>query len=165
MTPKHHKVALITGAARRIGACIAEVLHANHYNVVVHYRHSQADAEKLIKKLNHARANSAIALYADLDDASCYEKLITDTYAQWKRLDVLINNASSFSPTPLGKISEKNWHELLNSNLKAPLFLSQAASKYLRIYHGNIINITDIHAKNPMKNYTVYSIAKAGLHM
>jgi len=133
--------------------------------VIVHYRHSKQDAQKLIDALNHRRNNSAIAIHADLNQQNAYEKLIQDSIARWNRLDVLINNASTFAPTPVGNITENDWHDLLNSNLKAPLFLSQAAANALRESRGNIINITDIHAKTPMKNYSVYSCAKAGLRM
>ncbi|HLB55725.1 MAG TPA: pteridine reductase [Coxiellaceae bacterium] len=165
MSAKNHKVVLITGAARRIGACIAEVFHANNYNVIVHYRHSKLDAQTLVTKLNQRRENSAIAIYADLDDASHYEKLIRESVNQWKRLDVLINNASTFTPTPIGKITQEKWDYLFNSNLKAPFFLSQAAAPFLSENKGNIINIVDVHAITPMQNYSIYSCAKAGLFM
>lgn len=165
MPQKHHKVALITGAARRIGACIADFFHANEYNVIVHYRHSKADAQVLVAALNHRRNNSAVAIYADLDDQSAYEKLIHDSVAKWERLDVLINNASTFTPTPIGKIDLVKWNYLFDSNLKAPFFLSQASAPFLMENKGNIINIVDVHAITPMKNYAVYSCAKAGLLM
>ncbi len=165
MSTKHHTVALITGAARRIGACIADVLHQNGYNVIVHYRYSSDEAHALIEKLNRQRANSAVAISADLDNQNEYEKLIKNSVDVWKRLDVLINNASTFSPTPIGKIKIVDWDKLMNSNLKAPFFLSQAAAPFLAENKGNIINIVDIHSITPMKNYSVYSMAKAGLLM
>lgn len=165
MSQKHHKVALITGAARRIGACIAELFHANDYNIVVHYRHSQTDAFALVAMLNQRRENSAVAIYADLDDQDAYEKLIGSGVAKWKHLDILINNASTFTPTPIGKINLTQWDYLFNSNLKAPFFLSQAAAPFLSENKGNIVNIVDVHAIAPMKNYSVYSCAKAGLFM
>jgi pteridine reductase len=167
MTTKHQQtpVVLITGAARRVGACIAAYFHANHYRVIVHYRHSSAEAQALVAKLNATRTDSAIAIYADLDDQNCYDTLIQTSVNTWNRLDVLINNASTFTPTPVGTITPDQWDYLMNSNLKAPLFLSQAAAPFLAKQQGCIINITDIHAKTPMKNYPVYSCAKAGLWM
>lgn len=165
MTQKHHKVALITGAARRIGACIAETFHTNGYHIIVHYRHSENEARALVATLNRRRADSAVGIFADLDNQNDYEKLIRESVACWNRLDVLINNASTFTPTPIGKIDLATWDYLLNSNLKAPFFLSQAAAPFLAIHAGNIINIVDVHAIRPMKNYSVYSCAKAGLFM
>lgn len=158
-------VALITGSARRIGACIASVFHQNGYRVVLHYRHSKQDAQTLLDQLNHQRKASAFLIQADLDDENSYEQCIHDAIQPFGRLDVLINNASTFAPTPIGKITQADWHHLFNSNLKAPIFLSQAAAPYLKKTSGNIINITDIHANFPMKNYIVYSCAKAGLAM
>ena len=161
------KVVLITGAARRIGAAIAVLFHAAGYSVIVHYRHSHAAAEMLVQQCNQTRSDSAVCVSADLDQFSDYEKLIHDSYAVWNRLDVVINNASTFFPTAIGNITEKEWDLLFNSNLKAPLFLSQCAAPFLRAHKGNIINIVDIHGINnhPMKNYPVYSCAKAGLSM
>lgn len=158
-------VALITGGARRIGACIATTFHDNGYRVIIHYRHSREDALALAATLNQRRAQSAACLYADLDDFNAYEKLIQESHDTWQRLDVLINNASTFTPTPVGKTTLTHWDYLFNSNLKAPFFLSQAAAPFLRDTQGNIINIVDIHAITPMKNYPVYSAAKAGLFM
>ncbi len=165
MLEKHQKVALITGSARRVGACIADIFHQNGYRVIIHCRHSRDEAKVLVDLFNQRRSNSAELVCADLDDENSYDKLIRNSYAIWKQLDVLINNASSFTPTPIGKITLHDWNHLFNSNLKAPLFLSQAAAPYLKITRGNIINITDIHADFPMENYTVYSCAKAGLKM
>ena len=122
MTPKHHKVALVTGAARRIGACIADLFHKNNYNIVVHYRHSKTDALALVATLNQHRNNSAIAIYADLDDQDAYEKLIGSSAAKWDRLDILINNASTFTPTPIGKINLTQWDYLFNNFLFQPAF-------------------------------------------
>lgn len=158
-------VALITGGARRIGACIASTFHDNGYRVIIHYRHSREEAMALTETLNQRRAQSAVCIYADLDDFNAYDKLIQESHEVWHRLDVLINNASTFTPTAIGKTTLANWDYLFNSNLKAPFFLSQAALPFLQITHGNIINIIDIHAVTPMKNYPVYSIAKAGLRM
>lgn len=165
MLQKHHPVALITGSARRIGACIAEIFHRAGYQIVVHYRHSAQDAQTLTYKLNQIRTQSAIALSADLNNADHYAKLILDAYHTWQRLDVLINNASSFAPTPVETTTQQDWENLFNSNLRAPFFLSQHAARFLSENKGNIINIVDIHAHSPMKNYPIYSCAKAGLAM
>ena len=161
----HQKVVLITGAAKRIGACIADHFHQNGFRIIVHYRHSKKAAETLVKKCNQRRKNSAVALYADLDAFSDYKKLIHDSIQVWKRLDILINNASTFFQTPIGDVNEAEWKLLINSNLKAPFFLSQYAASFLKKQNGCIINIVDIHAKTPMKNYPIYSAAKAGLFM
>lgn len=165
MAENYKKVVLITGAARRVGACIAGVFHQNDYRVIIHYRHSREEAQMLVNQFNQKRVDSAALLTADLDDELSYEKLIQDAHQIWNRLDVLINNASSFTPTPIGRINFHDWNYLINSNLKAPLFLSQAAAPFLKKSRGNIINITDVHAEYPMKNYVVYSCAKAGLAM
>lgn len=162
---KNCQVALITGSARRVGAAIAEHFHQAGYNVIVHYRHSADEAHALITALNQQRNDSAACLSADLDNPTDYEKLITHSYQAWDRLDVLVNNASTFFPTPVEQTDFAAWDSLLNSNLKAPYFLSQLSAPLLREYHGNIVNITDIHAVSPMKNYPIYSCAKAGLAM
>ncbi|MDP1573412.1 MAG: pteridine reductase [Coxiellaceae bacterium] len=158
-----NKVVLITGAARRVGAAIADAFHRANYDVIVHYRHSKNDAEALTASFNRQRPHSAACIYADLDNASHYEKLIFDSENIFGRLDVLINNASAFFKTPVSTITEQDWDLLFNSNLKAPLFLSQAAAPLLKQSQGNIINIIDI--QKPKKNYTVYACAKAGLLM
>jgi len=159
------KVALITGAARRIGAAIATALHAAGADVVIHYRNSAAPAGTLAQVLNAARPDSATTLRADLTDGADLLRLIEDG-AGWRgRLDILVNNASSFFPTPVGTITEANWDDLIGTNLKAPLFLSQAALPWLREAHGVIVNIVDIHARRPLRQHTVYGSAKAGLAM
>ena len=166
MSDKNQKVVLITGGAKRIGACIAEHFHQAGYRVIIHYRHSRMDAEAKVQSFNKHLNNSAACIKADLDIFDEYEKLIIESHKVWNRLDVLINNASTFFSTPVGKINLTDWDLLLNSNLKAPFFLSQAAAPFLRESKGSIINVVDIHAeKNPMKNYPVYSCAKAGLLM
>lgn len=162
---KKCQVALITGSARRVGAAIASVFHQQGYNVIVHYRQSSDEAHALITKLNAQRSNSAVCISADLDNPDDYKKLITQSFAAWQHLDVLINNASTFFPTPLGQTDFHQWDILFNSNLKAPYFLSQLAAPMLREHNGCIVNITDIHAVTPMKNYPAYSCAKAGLAM
>lgn len=158
------KTALITGAARRIGAAVARRLHAEGMNVVVHYRKSEEDALKLVAELNAARRDSAAAAQADLANVGSFDSLVK-TALQWGSLDLLINNASSFFPTPIGKVGESDWDELMTGNLKAPFFLSQAAAPYLKRSRGVIINMVDIHARRPLREHTVYSVAKAGLGM
>lgn len=156
---------LITGAARRIGACIARTLHENGANIAIHYRGSANDAEQLAAELNAARADSAFTAQADLLDTPRLAGLVDEVVAHTGRLDVLLNNASSFYPTPLDEVTEAHWDDLLGTNLKAPLFLSQAAAPHLRKAHGMIINIVDIHAQRPLKNHPVYGAAKAALGM
>jgi pteridine reductase len=158
-------VALVTGSARRIGAAIASALHAQGASVVVHYRSSAADADALVARLNDERANSALAIQADLLDTAALPQMIDDIVAWHGRLDVLVNNASSFYPTPPGTITEEHWDDLVGSNLKAPLFLSQAALPELRRSKGSIVNLVDIHARRPLRNHAVYGSAKAGLAM
>ncbi len=160
-----NKVALITGAARRIGADIAQTLHARGFNIVLHYRSSSTQAEKLCAQLNQQRDNSAVIVQADLLDIAALAPLVSQAFEKWQRLDVLVNNASTFYPTPVGTMTEAQWDDLLGSNLKAPLFLSQAAVPFLQKTQGNIINIVDVHAERPMKSHTVYCTAKAGLAM
>jgi len=158
------KTALITGAARRIGAAVARRLHAEGMNLVLHYRSSEQDAQALCQSLNATRRDSAILAQADLANFGGFDSLIK-TALQWGSLDLLVNNASVFYPTPIGKVSEADWDELLGSNLKAPFFLSQAAAPYLKHSHGVIINMVDIHARRPLHEHTLYSTAKAGLAM
>jgi pteridine reductase len=161
----HGKCALITGAARRIGAAITEMLHDHGANVAIHFRGSESDAAELCARLNQRRAESAHIFHADLAADGSPAALI-DAVVDWSgQLDILINNASSFYPTPLGTITEDQWLELIGSNLKAPLFLSQAAMPHLRSSHGVIVNIIDIHAKRPLRDHVVYGAAKAGLAM
>ncbi len=161
----HNKVALVTGSARRIGAEIARILHQNGMNVVLHYLHSKADVVKLCRSLNEQRKNSAVVIKADLSDVSALKPLIKEAAMAWGRLDALINNASCFYKTAIGKVNTKTWDALLDTNLKAPFFLAQAAVPYLKKYKGSIVNIVDIHAERPMQDYSVYSISKAGLTM
>jgi len=157
------KVVLITGGAVRVGAAIARRLHATGARIMIHYRSSAGEAEKLCDELNKLRLDSAATVQGDLLDPACHPKLVGAAEQQFGRLDVLINNASSFYPTAVGEITEKDWFDLVGTNLKAPLFLSQAAARALTHSHGCIVNIADIHAERPMKSYVVYSIAKAGL--
>ncbi len=165
-TPKAvRKVAMITGAAHRIGASITQKLHQSGMSVVLHYRHSHQEAQRLCGDLNAIRAHSAITLQADLHHQESLSPLIEKSQQHWGRLDLLVNNASSFYPTKIADVTEDIWNELLGSNLKAPFFLSQAAAPHLKKQRGSIVNIVDIHAERPLKNHPVYSIAKAGLVM
>ena len=160
-----NQVALITGAAKRIGAEISRMLHAEGMNIVIQYRSSKDEAQALCDKLNTLRVNSAIILQADLKKLADINDLVKKSANHWGGLNALINNASSFFPTPVGSITEAQWDDLIGSNLKAPLFLAQAAAPYLKASHGNIINIVDVHGFRPMKNHPVYCAAKAGLAM
>lgn len=156
-------VVLVTGAARRVGAEIARHLHAAGARVVLHCRRSSAEAEALAAGFNAQRPDSARVLQADLLDSVVLPGLVERAVAAFGRLDGLVNNASSFFPTALGEIDEAAWFDLMGSNLKAPLFLSQAAAPHLRASRGGIVNIVDIHAERPLKGYPVYCAAKAGL--
>jgi pteridine reductase len=157
------KVVLITGAARRLGAAIARRLHASGASVMLHYRRSEPDAQALQAELNVAREGSAALLQADLLDVAGLPEIVRNTVARFGRLDALVNNASTFHATPLADITIDDWDSLVGTNLKAPLFLAQAAAPHLRKSAGCIVNITDIHAERPLRHYVVYSIAKAGL--
>ncbi len=156
-------VALITGGARRIGAAIAETLHDAGFNVVVHFRSSRPAALALRRRLEARRPDSVRLIAADLASVNAVEALVAEAVGGWGRLDVVVNNASAFYPTPLGEASEAQWEELLASNLKAPFFLSQAAFPQLRLRGGCIVNITDVYGLRPRPGYPVYSVAKAGL--
>jgi len=159
------KVALVTGAARRIGAEIARTLHANDINVILHYHASQKEAEQLAVELNQERANSAISLSADLLGIEHLPALIQRAHDQWGRLDILVNNASLFYKTLMNEVTSEAWDDLLTCNVKAPFFLAQAAAPYLAKQQGCIVNITDIRAEKPLRDYPVYCISKAGLAM
>lgn len=157
------RVVLITGAARRIGAAIARHLHGAGARIVVHHHRSAEEASALVAELNAARADSALALSADLLELDALPLLVEQARARWGRLDVLVNNASTFYPTPIGTITPAQWLDLMGTNLRAPLFLSQAAAPALTAARGLIINITDIHGLKPLRHHPVYSAAKAGL--
>lgn len=157
------KVALITGGARRVGAAICRLLHASGVDLMVHYRRSADAARALQAELNAVRADSVALVQADLLNLSSLPTMVAETVRQFGRLDVLINNASSFFPTPVGDITEQEWDDLVGTNLKTPMFLSQAAAPHLKRNQGCIVNIVDIHADRPMRNHVVYSLAKGGL--
>lgn len=159
------KTALITGGAKRVGAVTSRTLHQAGYNVIIHCRLSRQAADTLAAELNDERADSAAVIQGDLNIASVYDHIIEQAFQRWQRLDVLVNNASSFFSTPVGSITLDDWDNLVNSNMKAPLFLAQAAAPYLKQSHGNIINMVDVHAQRPMKEHPVYCAAKAGLAM
>lgn len=157
------KVILVTGAARRVGRAIVRHLHHCGASVVLHYRAAAADADALVAEFNATRPRSALAVQADLLDTAALPLLVADVQACFGRLDGLVNNASSFFPTKLGTIDEADWNDLVGSNFKAPLFLSQAAAPALRESAGAIVNITDVHAERPLKGYPLYSAAKGAL--
>ncbi|HQO15998.1 MAG TPA: pteridine reductase [Methylotenera sp.] len=158
-----NKVVLITGGAKRVGAAICRQLHSQGASLMIHYRSSTNEARALQAELNLQRANSVAIIQADLLDIINLPHLVGQTIHHFGRLDVLINNASTYYPSEIGHIDEAKWQDLMGSNLKAPLFLSQAAAPELRKNHGCIVNITDMHVERPKKGYIVYSVAKAGL--
>jgi pteridine reductase len=164
-SPLAGRAVLVTGAARRVGAALAAAFHAAGAQVAVHYRGSQAEAEALVSRLNDARPGSARAVRADLSDPDACEALAADVVRVFGRLDVLVNNASTFYPTPVGRITADQFDDLIGSNLKGPLFLSQAAAPELARREGLILNIGDIHGLRPLREHAVYSAAKAGLLM
>ena len=157
------KVALVTGGARRVGAAITRRLHAAGANVLIHYRDSEGDAAKLEGELNALRARSAAKVKAELLAPIAPKALVSGALESFGRLDVLVNNASTFFPVEVGAMESSHWEELIGSNLRAPLFISQLAAPELAKNEGSIVNIVDIHAERPLKGYPVYSIAKAGL--
>jgi len=157
------KTALVTGAAKRIGRAIAVRLHGAGANVVLHYRNAEGEARALAAELNAARDGSAEFAHADLLDTDILPDLVEVAVDRFGSIDILVNNASSFYPTPIGNITPSQFGELMGANLKAPLFLSQAAAPHLKTCRGAIINIVDIHAERPLKNYLVYSVAKSAL--
>lgn len=159
------KVALVTGAARRIGATTVNMLHQQGATVVIHYRNSKTDAEKLCEGLNAIRADSCFTQHAELADVESLKEMVAKVVEKTGRLDILINNASSFFPTKIGEITEDHWDNLFSSNLKAPLFLSQAAAPHLSKTQGCIVNMVDVHAERPLAEHPVYCAAKAGLLM
>ena len=155
------KVALITGGARRVGRAIVEELHQNGMHVAVHYNKSEQDANRLVETLNARRANSAFSLSAELGAIASLSNL-ADAAIGWRGgVDLLVNNASSFFPTPFDRLQEKQWENLFSSNLKGPLFLAHALRKTLKQRKGNIVNIVDIYAQRPLQNYPLYSMAKS----
>lgn len=159
------RTVLITGGARRVGATLARALHGAGANLVIHYRRSSSEAARLAKDLNEERPRSAALVQADLLEPSELRALGEAAVKAFGQLDVLINNASSFYPTPIGEVTEQHWNDLVGTNLKAPLFLSQALAPALRLTQGLILNLADIHGMRPLRRYTTYCVAKAGLIM
>ena len=157
------KVVLITGGAKRVGAAICRLLHAKGARLMLHYRTSAGEARLLQAELNHLREDSVALIQADLLDLTKLASLVEQSVNRFGRLDALVNNASSFFQTPVGDITPSDWDDLIGTNVRAPLFLSQAAAPALRKTQGSIVNITDIHAERPLKNYVVYSVAKSAL--
>lgn len=158
-------VALVTGAAKRIGAAIARALHADGYDLALHYRHSHAQMNALCAELEGARAGSVIALQADLAEFDRLPELVTKTVGRYGRLDALVNNASAYYATPVGQTTPQQWDELFASNARAPFFLSQAAAPHLQAAGGAIVSIADVYAQRPLPQHTVYCMAKAALVM
>lgn len=163
MNTLQEKVVLITGGAKRVGAAICRLLHERGALLMIHYRNSSGEARALQSELNLKRPKSVAIIQGDLHNLHKLTGLVHGTIAHFGRLDVLINNASNYYPTELGEISEEHWDDLIGINLKAPLFLSQAAAVELAKHQGCIVNITDMHVERPKKGYVVYSAAKAGL--
>ena len=161
MSQTDQPVVLITGAARRIGAVTARLFHEAGYRVVIHYNRSAAAADKLCEQLNRERTDSCLLVQADLNNAADLDN-ITDLITSLGRLDVLINNASSFYPTPLEDCSEDQWNDSINSNLKGPFFLSQKLAPLLVKNQGTIVNISDMHARQALSDHPIYTVAKAG---
>ena len=157
------KVILVTGGARRVGVATCRRLHSQGASLVVHYRASESEARALEAELDQVRPGSVALVQADLLETANLPRLIDETVSHFGRLDALVNNASSFFPTPLGEITEDGWEDLIGSNLKAPLFLSQAAAPQLKRQRGCIVNIVDIHSEWPLQRYVVYNAAKGGL--
>ncbi len=160
-----NRVALVTGGARRLGAAIVDAMHARGCDVVIHYRESKEEARNLQTMLQHRRANSVYVVQADLQDVRCVAALVQECVGWRGRLDVLVNSASTFFPTPVGDVTLEQWDDLMGSNLRAPFFLAQEASPALRQQAGCIVNLLDIFASRPMPTHPVYSAAKAGLQM
>lgn len=160
-----NKVALVTGSAKRVGAACIKALHAEGANVVIHFNQSKNAAEQLAASLNASRANSAVTVGTQLDTHAQAELCIEKSLAVWNRLDIVVNNASSFFPTPMGDITDADVANLIGSNVSAPLFITQAAQAELAKRQGSVINLVDIHGFRPHDNHVVYSAAKAALAM
>ena len=158
-------VALVTGAARRIGAAVVRSLHRRGLDVVVHYRTSRNDAQALARAFGRERPGTVTTFECDLRDPGAPERLVGHATARFGGLDVLVNNASSFYPTPIGTATEAEFDDLVGTNLKAPFFVSKAAAPFLAARRGSIVNLADIHGRNPVAGYPAYCAAKAGLIM
>jgi pteridine reductase len=163
--PAPRPVALITGSAKRIGAQIARTLHGAGYDLALHYRSSRADVDALSAELESVRAGSTQLLQADLGEFDRLPELVAHAVGRFGRLDALVNNASSFTPTPIGTATPAQWDQLFASNARAPFFLAQAAAPHLRAAHGGIVNLTDIYGERPLREHSLYCMAKASLLM
>jgi pteridine reductase len=161
MAANERPVALITGAARRVGRVIARTLHAAGYDLALHYRNGKSEAEQLAAELESRREGSVLLLTCELAQTAELPKLVLRTVQRFGRLDALVNNASAFYPTPVGDATEAQWDELFASNAKAPFFLAQAAAPHLRAARGAIVNLVDIYAQRPLARHPVYCMAKA----
>jgi pteridine reductase len=161
--PSPRPVALVTGAARRLGAAIARRLHAAGYDLALHYRHSAADMSALVAQMEAERPGSVLALQADLAEYDRLPELVAHTVGRYGRLDALVNNASAFSPTPLGTITPADWDAQFLINARAPLVLAQAAAPHLKAARGAIVNLVDIYAERPLRDHVVYCMSKAAL--
>ncbi len=158
-------VALITGAAKRVGAEIARTLHAAGYDLALHYRRSRAEMNALCAELEAARRGSTCVIQAELADIEHLPEIVEKCISRFGRLDALVNNASTFYATPIGTVTPQQWNELFASNVQAPFFLAQAAAPHLKSSQGSIVNIVDIYAERPLPGHLVYSMAKAALAM
>lgn len=165
MNEQQRPVALITGAAKRVGAQIARSLHGAGYDLALHYRHSRGEMDALCAELNMARNGSARAIQAELADVEVMPRIVDDCIARFGRLDALVNNASAFYATPVGSVTPTQWEELFASNARAPFFLAQAAAPHLQAARGAIVNMADIYAERPLPGHAVYCMAKAALVM
>jgi pteridine reductase len=163
--PSDSAVVLITGAGKRIGAALAEYLHARGYAVALHYQHSKSEAEALRDRFNSTRPGSAFCVQADLANAGARDGVVPAVIERFGRLDVLINNASSFYPTAIGETTDSDWDDLFDANARAPFFLAQAAAPFLRERQGCIVNLLDIFAERPKPKHAVYCMAKAAQRM
>lgn len=163
--PDPRPVALITGGAKRVGAAIARQLHADGYDLALHYRSSEQDMRTLVAELEALRPDSVLALRADLGDFDRLAEIVAKAVGRFGRLDALVNNASAYYATPVGETTPQQWDELFASNARAPFFLAQAAAPHLRASRGAVVNLADIYAERPLRGHTVYCMAKAALVM
>ena len=159
------KVILLTGSAKRIGAFTARYLHQLGWNIVLHYNQSEQQASELAKQMNAARADSVKLVQGSLNTVKKIENVAEQAIKAFGKLNALLNNASSFYPTPIGSITQDDWTSLVGSNMQAPLFLAQYCNPTLQQHNGVIINMVDIHAAQPLSNHTLYCMAKSALVM
>jgi pteridine reductase len=165
MTNKLNNAVVITGASKRLGKAMALAFHKAGYSVLIQYHNSKQAAEQLCNELNLKKNHSALALQCQLDKQSSLNSFIKEANEHINDLQLLINNASGFFPTPVNDATEENWHSLIDTNLKAPFFLCKGFQKQLKQSEGNIINLVDIYGERPLAEHSIYSISKAGLIM